>query len=104
MKLHHIIDHIKDDSLDILLRAKHLGTNYKKIYLYAEFSISTDAKYILINNSADNHIKIDNISFEKLCSLEEFKNLAIGFSEQYPKKKNDILVIDIVDHIYHIYN
>ncbi len=100
MKLHEIIDALKNASIEEVLNKNQIKENYGPIYLYAEYSVNVDTDYILLKNTAGkDYIKNEKGSFEKLCSLEELSSLVKMFSKQYPKKDSKTLVIDVIDHI-----
>nr|WP_315085831.1 hypothetical protein [uncultured Chryseobacterium sp.] len=101
MKLDKIIKAVRTTTINELLSGDLSNTDYENIILYAEFTVSTDADYKFFRSRNDmvGLLKEEQIWFERLCSLNQLCFLIDHFLSQYGRKTDDILVIDIIDHL-----
>ncbi len=101
MDLEKIIREVRYNNIDSLLEDKFALVDNSEILIYAEFSISPDANYIFLRGKPGRRriVTIKDISYERLCSLKDLVTLISFYLSEYKKKTDDILVIDIIDHL-----
>ncbi|SIT16067.1 hypothetical protein SAMN05421785_10867 [Chryseobacterium gambrini] len=101
MKLEDIIKAIRRNSLATLLGDQYIELDFDKIIIFAEHSVSTDTEYRFFKSKIGmgELLKEHNISYERLCSLKELSRLIDLFLAKYDKKTDDVLVIEIIDHL-----
>jgi hypothetical protein len=101
MKLDKIIKAVRSDMIRDLLTGDLSNAAYEHIILYAENTISTDTDYRFFRwkRNRGELVKEGEIWFERLCSLDQLCLLIDYFLLQYSRKTDDILVIDIIDHL-----
>ncbi|WP_426477501.1 hypothetical protein ACP3T3_20120 [Chryseobacterium sp. CBSDS_008] len=99
--LEKIINAVRRDSVNLLLGEELANVDYDKIIIYAEHSVSSDTKYKLFKSKRGmgELLTVDNITYERLCSLMTLSKLIDLFLSKYHKKTDDILVIEIIDHL-----
>lgn len=101
MNLEKIIREARYNNIDSLLEDKFKFVDNSEILIYAEFSISPDTNYIFLREEPGQRrmVKIKDISYERLCSIKDLVTLIGFYLSEYKKKTDDILVIDIIDHL-----
>ncbi|WP_185286256.1 hypothetical protein [Chryseobacterium indologenes] len=101
MDLEKIIREVRYNNIDSLLDDKFALVDNSEILIYAEYSISPDTNYIFLREKPGQRkiVTIKNISYERLCSIKDLVTLIGFYLSEYKKKTDDILVIDIIDHL-----
>ena len=101
MKLDEIIKAIRRHTINDLLVEDLSEMDHEKIILYAEYSVGIDTIYHLFKfKRGMKEILNDNgMTYERLCSLKELGFLIDYYLSKYDRKTDDILAIDIIDHI-----
>lgn len=101
MDLEKIIREVRYNNIDSLLDDKFALVDNSEILIYAEYSISPDTNYIFLRAKPGQRriVTIKDISYERLCSLKDLVTLISFYLSKYKKKTDDILVIDIIDHL-----
>lgn len=99
MKLEKIVSSVRNNVINDLLGKDFTDIDFEKIIIYAEHSVSTssDYRFFKAKRGLEKIIKVDNIYYERLCSLDKLITLVDLFLSNYSKKTDDILVIEIVD-------
>ncbi|WP_394678717.1 hypothetical protein [uncultured Sphingobacterium sp.] len=102
MKLDEIIKAVRIGTINELLGDNLSNTDYDKIILYAEHSVSTDTNYrfFQFKRAMKEVVKEEDMWYERLCSLKELCFLVNFFLRQYDRKTDDVLAIDIIDYLY----
>ncbi|WP_312288454.1 MULTISPECIES: hypothetical protein [Bacteroidota] len=102
MKLEEIIKALRRNTINDLLGDDLSNTDYGKIILYAEYTVSTDTDYRFYKSrmGMGELLKDGDMWYDRLCSLKELGFLTDYFLSQYDRKTDDVLVIDIIDHLY----
>ncbi|REC79494.1 hypothetical protein DRF60_06635 [Chryseobacterium elymi] len=101
MKLDEIIKAIRRNAINDFLIEEMSDTDYEKIILYGEYSVGIDTNYRFFKfKRGMKEILNDNgITYERLCSLKELGFLIDYYLSKYDRKTDDVLAIDIIDHI-----
>lgn len=101
MNLEQIIKEIRHNNVDKLLGDRFAMIDSAKILIYAEYSVSPDTEYIFLKSKLGQRkiVKIKDITYEKLCSLKDLTALINFYLSEYDRKPDDVLVIDIIDHL-----
>lgn len=101
MKLEEIIKAIRRNTIVDLLGHELSVLEFEKIILYAEFSIGVDTmyKFFKAKRGMGNIVIDDKINYERLCSLKELAFLIDYYLSQYDRKTDDVLAIEIIDHL-----
>lgn len=103
MNLEEIIKAIRVNELEDLLGNTFADVDFDKIIIYAEHKVNADTNYTLFKSKRGmkKNLLKDGINYEELCSLQELCNLIGFFLSEYAKKDDDVLVINILDHLDH---
>ncbi|WP_144266051.1 hypothetical protein [Elizabethkingia miricola] len=101
MKLNEIIKALRRNTINDLLGEKFSDIDYEKIILYAEFTVGVDTIYRFFKSKKGlgKIVKDGEMTYERLCSLKELSFLINYYLSQYDRKTDDILAIDIIDHL-----
>ncbi|UIR57832.1 hypothetical protein LZQ00_08420 [Sphingobacterium sp. SRCM116780] len=101
IKLEEIINAVRGKTINDLLGDDLATKHLKEILIYAQYSINadTDYKFFYSKKGFGEIIVENNIPYERLCSLEALTKLINFYLAAYDKKTDDVLVIDIIDHL-----
>ncbi|MFS4474614.1 hypothetical protein [Chryseobacterium sp. T20] len=101
MKLVEIIKALRRNTINDLLGEEFSDIDYEKIILYGEFSVGVDTIYRFFKSKRGmgNIVKDGEMTYERLCSLKDLGFLIDYYLSQYDRKPDDILAIDIIDHL-----
>ncbi|ASE62040.1 hypothetical protein CEQ15_11330 [Chryseobacterium indologenes] len=101
MKLEEIIKAVRINTINELLGEELCDIDYEKIILYAEYTVGTDTLYrfVKLKRGLGEIIKDGDMWYERLCSLKELGFLIDHYLSMYDRKTDDVLAIDIIDHL-----